>query len=516
MTKTVQTATAMPLLMRRGAAHAERSSYAVPLALIILLGLALRLYRLDAVSFWSDEAFSAHWVRRDLLFLLTKGLLLETTPPLYYLLLKGWVALAGSSDFAVRLFSALASTATIPLVFVLARAFGPPAAALTAALLFALMPMQVFYAQEARVYAMLPLLFSVALLGLLRFTRAAMAPHPVERWQGLTLYGIGAVLLIYSHATSVFTVAALSCCSAMLLLTTPKGRAALPRLIAVNLVAAILAVPQLWAIIMQTGRFDVAWIQPPDLVALLNVVNTLLVDPITPQSAFRLSCILSALLMAPFLVSLVFLRPSRYMVAFLLGVPAVFMAVTIGLSLKSPFLIPRITIWIAVPICVLAGLALQPPVPRWLRAVLVLAFAGCISVGLYGVYARTPTDKEDWRGVMAEVMPQLAPQDIVAIGPDTSVLPLLHYSGGAFEGTGRQIWRWVPETRQPDIYLPNNILPPLLASTEALAAEAQQGRRIWLLLREGDWLRHAPFAMLARPPPARVDRSHSRIVLITW
>jgi len=260
----------------------------------------------------------------------------------------------------MRLFSALASAATIPLVYLLGRAFGPPATGLAAALLFALMPMQLFYAQEVRTYALLPLFFATALLGLLHFTRTATAQDRTGGWQGLPLFTISALLLIYSHATSVFTVAALDICCAGLLLVS---------------------------------------------------------------------------------------------LAFLLGVPALLLATVIGPSFKSPFLIPRITIWIAVPVCVLTALALHPPVPRMLRAALALAFVACIGVGLHGVYARTPTDKEDWRGLVAELMPRLAPQDILAVGPGSGVLPLLHYSGGVLERTQRQIWRWVPAPRDPDIYL---------------------------------------------------------------
>lgn len=499
-----------------GNGQAVGAACAVPLALIVLLGLGLRLYRLDAVSLWSDEIFTVHWIHKDLRFLWTDGLIIETTPPLYYTLLKFWAWLAGSGDFSVRLFSALASTATIPLVFLLGRAFGRPAAGLAAALLFALMPMQVFYAQEVRTYALLPLLFATALLGLLRFTRAATAPDRAGGWQGLPLFTASAVLLIYSHATSVFTVAALDLCCAGLLLASAPGRAALPRLVAVNLIVAVLSVPQLIAILAQAGRYDLDWIHPPDLISILNLANSLLVDPVTPQSAFRLSCILSALVLGLLLASLAFLRPDRQAAAFLLGVPALFLAATIGLSFKSPFLIPRITIWIAVPVCVLAGLAIQPPVPRGLRAALALAFAASIGVGLYGVYARTPTDKEDWRGLMAELMPQLAPQDILAVGSETSVLPLLHYSGGVLERTQRQIWRWVPAPRDPDLYLPDTIPPPLLVSTETLVAAAREGRRIHLVLQEKDWLHHARAALSATPPPGSVDRSHARLVLVTW
>jgi len=47
-------------------------------------------------------------------------------------------------------------------------------------------------------------------------------------------------------------------------------------------------------------------------------------------------------------------------------------------------------------------------------------------------------------------------------------------------------------------------------------AAAREGRRIRLVLQERDWLRHAQAALSATPPPVSVDRSHPRLVLITW
>ena len=40
--------------------QAMAAASAVRLVLIVLLGLGLRLYRLDAVSLWSDEIFTVH------------------------------------------------------------------------------------------------------------------------------------------------------------------------------------------------------------------------------------------------------------------------------------------------------------------------------------------------------------------------------------------------------------------------------------------------------------------------
>src|SRR3954468_6154760 len=493
----------------------QTASIPAAIAIIIALGFALRLYQMDAASLWSDEAFSAYWIHRPLSYLWTDGLIIETTPPLYYTLLKLWAVFAGDSDAALRLFSVAASTATIPLVFLLGAELATPAIGLVAALLFALAPMQIYYAQEARVYTMLPLAFALALLGLLRFLRAAQQRGTQADHWALGLYAAGATLLIYSHATSVFTVAALAGCGGLLLLRTPHKWAALLPFVVANATVALLAVPELRAIFAQTGRHDLNWIPPPDLITLLDLGNYLGRVPSIPLR-FRFGCMLSLATLALLAALIPRLRLHRTAAVLLLGVPATFLAATIGLSYVSPFLIPRIVIWIGVPLSLLAGMALVSPAPRWQRGAFALTYGACILVGLYGVYVRTLAEKEDWRGLMADLLPRLGAEDVVAIGPDTSILPMLRYADGAFAGNGRQLFRWEPKPRPADLYTPDHIAPPVATTTEELAQEAQRGRPVWVLLRAGDWAAHAEAALAASRPPAEVDRSHPAVVRLRW
>lgn len=486
------------------------------LGAITLLGLALRLHQIGAASLWSDEAFSAWWIHKPLRYLWTDGLFIETTPPLYYALLKLWAVLVGDGDAALRLFSAAAGTATIPAVFLLGLEIAGPVAGLLAALLFALAPMQIHFAQEARVYALLPLAFALALLGLLRFLGSAAQRGAQADRAALALYAGGALVLLYGHATSVFTVAAMAGCGGLLLLRTPRERAALPAFLLAHVGVALLVLPLAFVILAQTGRHDLNWITPPDLIGLLNLGNHLVVDPVTPLTLFRLSSMLSlgALVLLATLVPA--MRLPRTPALLLVGVPGCFLVATIGLSYVSPFLIPRIIIWMGVPLALLVALALVAPAPRWLRGALALTYGACLLVGLYGVYARGPAQKEDWRGLMADLLPRLETEDIVAIGPDTSLLGPLRYADGAFANNGRQLFRWHPEPHPEDLYTPDQIERPVVISTETLMREARAGRRVWVLLRATDWKAHRVAALGAAVPPAEVDRRHPALVLLRW
>ncbi|HEX3273626.1 MAG TPA: glycosyltransferase family 39 protein [Gemmatimonadales bacterium] len=79
----------------------------------------------------------------------------DTSPPLYYLLLAGWTRLAGTGDPALHLFSVACALATLGVVWLLARRVGTARDALTAVLLFGIAPVSLYYAVEARMYALL-------------------------------------------------------------------------------------------------------------------------------------------------------------------------------------------------------------------------------------------------------------------------------------------------------------------------------------------------------------------------
>lgn len=124
------------------------------LALILLLAIGLRVYRLDAQSFWNDEGNSARIAERSIPLIL-EGAAGDIHPPGYYLLLAGWRALFGQSEIALRALSVTLSTLTVALSYSLAASLFGWKEALIAAALVAVNPFQVYYAQEARMYALL-------------------------------------------------------------------------------------------------------------------------------------------------------------------------------------------------------------------------------------------------------------------------------------------------------------------------------------------------------------------------
>lgn len=135
----------------------------VALLAILLIAALLRLPTLTAQSLWFDEVLTLHSARAPLADLLPTIRSWEDSPPLYFVLINLWSRLAGHSDAALRLPSALAGIAAVYATHRLARRLfrahpRPAAVALTAALLLAISRYHIAYSQEARGYAILLLL----------------------------------------------------------------------------------------------------------------------------------------------------------------------------------------------------------------------------------------------------------------------------------------------------------------------------------------------------------------------
>ncbi len=135
----------------------RRSTSLLFLALILLLAAALRFYRLDAQSFWNDEGNSARIAERPL-DKIVEGAAGDIHPPGYYLLLAAWRATTGQSEFTLRSFSAFTGVLTVALACTTGTRLFNRRVGNVAALLAACVPFQVYYGQEARMYALLGLL----------------------------------------------------------------------------------------------------------------------------------------------------------------------------------------------------------------------------------------------------------------------------------------------------------------------------------------------------------------------
>jgi len=138
------------------------------LSAICLIAAAIRFSTIGLQSFDDFEAYTVSLVHMHFGTMLSAIPHYEATPPLYYILAWLWARLGGSGEAWLRSLSAIASVATVPVAYLAARTLASARTALLAAGVLALSPTAVWFAQEARAYALVSLLLAVALLFFLR------------------------------------------------------------------------------------------------------------------------------------------------------------------------------------------------------------------------------------------------------------------------------------------------------------------------------------------------------------
>ncbi len=196
----------------------ELSLSRILLLVILLLGAVLRVYRLDAQSFWNDEGNSARIAERSI-NLVIEGAGGDVHPPGYYLLLHLWRAALGQSEFALRFLSVVAGLTLVALTYRLGRRLFDEAIGLIAAFLGAISPFAVYYSQEARMYALLAALSAASTCvvsgivlrqertegGVPRASRLPVVVSDLLQPVGYVLLGAAG---LYTHYAFVFVLAA--------------------------------------------------------------------------------------------------------------------------------------------------------------------------------------------------------------------------------------------------------------------------------------------------------------------
>lgn len=184
------------------------------LAIIVVTGVLVRSYQLSARSFWFDEAFSWRMIEFPFSEMIERAGL-DNHTPLYFVLLRGWAALFGTSAFALRSLSVVFGALTILGMYLFVseayRAGGEQgdkqtrrrAGALFAAALVALSVFQIRWSWEVRMYTLGTALAAFSSWAMFRALR--LPARPLNAW---VLYGMLVSLFAYSHYYAIFSIAA--------------------------------------------------------------------------------------------------------------------------------------------------------------------------------------------------------------------------------------------------------------------------------------------------------------------
>jgi 4-amino-4-deoxy-L-arabinose transferase-like glycosyltransferase len=163
-----------------------------------LVAFVLRVFRLSDAGLWLDELLTLYGVTLpwSQLPVLVTG---DNQAPLYFVMLKAWIMLDGTSPVALRMPGVILSTAATPLVAVsAARLIGRPAA-LWAAWLVALSPFLIHDAQEARPY---PQLFFLAAVHVYLISGYLSGARISLGW----LFALVSLALLLTHYAGAFLI----------------------------------------------------------------------------------------------------------------------------------------------------------------------------------------------------------------------------------------------------------------------------------------------------------------------
>ena len=235
------------------------------LALVMIVGAALRGVAIGQEALWSDEALTYVLAQAPASALVTAPL--DPTAPLYYLLHKVLI-IEGAGVVAGRSIAFVAGVLTITVVYFLGRTMaGRGGAALAAAWIAVSAPL-IDYSQEARAYALLVLLIMVSALAL---HVAVSGPRRRRSW-ALAGFTLSLILALYTHLVALFWAA-----PALFILIFESEIARCKRAQQQAWLAcaaiAIAAIPEMRRIVRYATENNVFhWLDQPDLAGLGRLV----------------------------------------------------------------------------------------------------------------------------------------------------------------------------------------------------------------------------------------------------
>lgn len=473
----------------------------VSLGFAMLVAYAVRYAAIDARPLWLDEAYSHWFASLSLHDLWTEMPSYETHPPLYYTVLHFWKGIFGNSEPALRMPSLLCNVATVPVVFALGWMCAPRgkqgAAAMVAAVLFALWPIQVQHAVEARPYTMMTLamaLFCAAAVALVR--TPSPDDSPPGRRAAWLLFVISGTASLWLHNTSVITIGLVGVALAGVLMLQERSWTPLWKVAAAGMVMIFFWLPYLpWFIVQSEAVTTNFWIQP---LSIRHVVATffsvfsadglpdIALPWVGPGDYIKLALGIPLVALAAY-GALRIWRERRWPSAAVLLTAAFapFAAVVVISLLIRPIMLPRILMAAAVPFCVLVALGLVGMQNRTWRAVLLGGICGVFFMAVTNAFYLGDRGKEPWDAVAARVSAESLPGDAIWLYVNHNEIPFDYYFDHP-ERT-RALPQAYPAPDLPNDY-PLGILGVPVLSPRDLAGldrELNSLRRVWLITRAG-------------------------------
>ncbi|MGH9158012.1 MAG: glycosyltransferase family 39 protein [Acidimicrobiales bacterium] len=454
-----------------------RLATGAPVGLAGLLAVAVILRFWTRSDLWLDEALSVHIARLPLDSMF-EALRRDGSPPLYYVLLHGWMEVFGTGDVAVRSLSGAAGVTALPMIWLLGRDIGGRRGAVSALVLLASSPFAIRYSTEARMYSLVVLL---TLVGALCLRRSLLRPTGPAR----AALAVTSGLLLLTHYWALYLVAVVALWLVARAWRGPERRVTLSCLAAVA-AGGLLFLPWLPTFAFQATSTGTPWGGPADFTAVVDTVV-----------AFGGGANMHGWLLTTVLVTLAGLglfglpldgrrieldlstRPAARPLAFVL-LATLAMAISVNWIQGTAFA-PRYAAVVLVPFLLLGALGMAVLDDARLRAAVTALVA---LVGLYGASFNVVRNRTQASEVAQALRASAGAGDVVAycpdqLGPAVSRLAPVGLVQTTFpDGAGPALVDWV------DYEARSRAGDPAAFAAE-LVARAGPGHDVWLVWMPG-------------------------------
>lgn len=370
------------------------------LAAILAVGLVVRLIGLESQSLTMDECFERDTATMEL------GTLVQhpnSFPPLYHLMLKGWLGV-DQSEIAVRWFSVICGMLSLVILWWLVRYFANDRLAWWSVLLAAISPFHIYYSQEGRSYILYLLFALLAVAFLVRWMESG------SLWDGAG-FVVASVAGLYTHYFFVVVLVTLGIgCLAM-----GKMQFVMRKLVPAGVLIGLLGLPLLFLVgndlDYQKGYGDP---RPMDMASVgytyFSLFSGYTLGPSRSElhmanspDAIQSSLIwlgLATVVAIPLLV--LGARNLRqhgnanlWLVLLILPIPLLWIICTVfGVTYNTRFLN-----WLWIPFCILMAAGIASIDKQSIRYIAMAALAGIFAIAIYNRHSVDRYRNEDLRAV---------------------------------------------------------------------------------------------------------------------
>jgi uncharacterized membrane protein len=408
-----------------------------PALAVVALSFALRLINLGGRPLWYDEAFAVLYAEKPFATMLhgtvaqVGGAAADVHPLFFYSVLHAWMSIVGQSPAAVRALSVLLGTATVVMVYLIARRLFDDMTGLVAAAIGAVSPFAIYYSQEARMYALLGF---AAVTATYFFLRA----WTDNRWYSWIAFSIFGALTLYAHNLGFAVILALDgwvlwkwFCQ-----RSARWQRFLPLLLSHLLMLALFA-PWLVYVPSQFDKIQQAyWVEKPSVTTLIQsilVFHFAYDNEALPGWTLAPALFLSFLV--PAVAGLEFVRRSRHQghgyygsLALMLVLAVVPVLLILAVSLIRPVYIVRAVLPSALFYYVLlASLFASGGVPKPVRWGLLLPSLAIVTASLVNHYTYATFPRPPFDQVAAYLEKHYQPEDVIVHSNKLTFLPTHYY-----------------------------------------------------------------------------------------